>query len=102
MGGAKKKTAMATTTTRTVNAHLADLAVIQTRQHGAGVLWVASNTAPQFRPLAQVEPPAFREMVQKTWDSENATHAFIVVHDKNQLHMVKVPKPLDADADAVE
>ena len=93
---------MATTPPQTVNAHLADLAVLQTQQHGAGVLWVASHTAPQFRPLAQVEPPAFREMVQKTWDSENATHAFIVVHDQNQLHMVKVPKPLDADADAVE
>ena len=86
---------------KTVNAHLADLAVVHARQHGAGVLWVANDTKPQHRPLSQLEPPAFREMVQKTWDAENSTHAFIVLHDKDQLHVVKVPKPLDADEDAL-
>ena len=82
---------------KTVDAHIADFALLQTKAHGAGVLWVAPGAQPEYRPMDRVEPPAFREMVQKTWDQEHHDHALVVLHQDRQLHVVKVPKALDAE-----
>ena len=86
----------------TVQGHLSDLAVLYAEQHGPGALWVAHKAKPVYRTMDRVEPPRFRAMLQKSWDEEHHSFAFIVVHEKDQLHVVKVRKPLDADVSAEE
>ena len=84
---------MITERTPTVSDRLAALAIHQTLQHGAGVLWVDSDAGTaRFVAMAQVEPRAFREMVQKTWEAQHSTHALVVLHQDSQLHMLTVPK----------
>ena len=90
---------MAAHTTEVLQGELADLAVLQTLQHGPGALWVREKSEkPAYLGIDQLEPPAFREMFQKTWDEDNAKSAFLVLQDQAQLHIMKVPRSRNAHA----
>ena len=83
----------------TVQAHVLELATLQTRQHGPGALWVQEGAEPVYRTLEQLQPPQFRTAFTQTWEATDGKDAFIVVADPKQLHVVKVPGTADPSPD---
>jgi hypothetical protein len=84
--------------TDTVQAHILELATLQTRQHGPGALWVQEGAEPVYRTLEQLHPPQFRTAFTQTWEATAGNDSFIVVADPQQLHVVKVPATPEQDA----
>ena len=81
--------------TEAQQAHVMELALLQTQQQGPGALWVAENSDPVYRTLDQLYPERFRTAFAETWEKRPAeAGAFIVIQDKMQLHVVQVPAPL--------
>ena len=94
----------------TVQANVAELAVLETRKKGPGALWVSPDEEPVYRTLDQIEPARFRDHFRRTWEAAAAAppppgaaapgeRVFMVVADKMQLHVVRVPVTAGAAAD---
>ena len=85
----------------TVQANVAELAVLETRKKGPGALWVSPDEEPVYRTLDQIEPARFRDHFRRTWEAAAAPgeRVFMVVADKMQLHVVRVPVTAGAAAD---
>ena len=78
---------------KVLQGEIADLAVLQTLQHGAGALWVSkASKRPAYLSIDKFQPPAFREAFQKTWDEDGEKSAFMVLQDEGNLHVMKVPR----------
>lgn len=78
-------------------AHVMELALLQTQQQGPGALWVTENGEPVYRTLDQFHPERFRTAFEGTWEKRPPeAGAFIVIQEKMQLHVVQVPAPLTA------
>lgn len=86
----------------TVQANVAELAVLETRKKGPGALWVSPDEEPVYRTLDQIEPARFRDHFRRTWEAAAAPgeRVFMVVADKMQLHVVRVPVTAGAATDA--
>ena len=86
----------------TVQANVAELAVLETRKKGPGALWVSPDEEPVYRTLDQIEPARFRDHFRRTWEAEAAPgeRVFMVVADKMKLHVVRVPVTAGTAADA--
>ena len=85
-----------------VDAHISELAYLETQKKGPGALWVREGDEPVYHTMEQIRPERFRHALSQTWEEagkDGSERVFIVVADPQQLHLIRVPvEPADAGA----